>query len=198
MLCLYSVWVGSFPCIPIQNITYRFSLFAVRTNSCLDQGYAHTFSLFLSALHSTVGTWCDQVVSDDAHLAVYHTNLGLRRIAVEQSMRVFAIMCGYIFSFEDLSRQIWTPQITSWSWSQHVYGRCAIDYTLFEKLAWKCGLYMLMYTFKPNPTHVFKQVQQFCAAYHYWSSTNYHCSSLLHVLATWSHELLLMFLYLVV
>jgi len=94
--------------LPYTKITSRFPLFAVQTNSqwtavCgsgLDQGYAHTFSFLPSALHSTVGTWCNRSVSDDAHLAVDHTNLGLCRIAVKQSMRVFAIMRGYI-SFED-------------------------------------------------------------------------------------------------
>jgi len=53
--------------------------------SGLDQGYVRTFSFLPSALHSTVGaTCCDWTVSDDAHLAVDHTNLGLHRIEFEQ------------------------------------------------------------------------------------------------------------------
>jgi len=94
--CRYSVWVGSFPCTPIQILHLDFhclqckikSQWTAACGSGLDQGYTRTFSFFLSALHSTVGTmWCDRMVSDDAHLAVDHTNLGLCRTAVEQRLK---------------------------------------------------------------------------------------------------------------
>ena len=95
------------------------------------------------------------MVSDDAHLAVYHTNLGLRRIAVEQSMSVCHNVWVLWRPIKSSNQQLWKGTVkssrtifvsqNSWSWSQHVYGRCAIDYTLFEKLAWKCGLYMLIH-----------------------------------------------------
>jgi len=42
--------------------------------------YARTFTFLPSAVHSTVGDW---TASEDARLAVDHTNLGLRRIAFE-------------------------------------------------------------------------------------------------------------------
>jgi len=46
--------------------------------------YARTFTFLPSAVHSTVGAaWCDWMASEDAHLAVDHTNLGLGRIAFE-------------------------------------------------------------------------------------------------------------------